>query len=58
MPAKVSQRNDLLDHLPMMAWPLRLDEQQRQQIYQAVMADKSQPAASADALKPAASLVL
>ena len=56
MPAKVSQRNDLLDHLPMMAWPLRLNEQQRQQIYQAVMADKSQPVANADALKPAASL--
>jgi hypothetical protein len=56
MPAKVSQRNDLLDHLPMMAWPLRLDQQQRQQIYQAVMADKSQPAANADTLKPAASL--
>jgi len=56
MPAKVSQRNDLLDHLPMMAWPLRLNEQQRQQIYQAVMADKSQPVASAGALKPAAPL--
>ena len=56
MPAKFSQRNDLLDHLPMMAWPLRLNEQQRQQIYQTVMADKSQPAANADALKPAASL--
>jgi hypothetical protein len=56
MPAKFSQRNDLLDHLPVMAWPLRLNEQQRQQIYQAVMADKSQPVASADALKPAASL--
>jgi hypothetical protein len=56
MPAKLSQRNDLLDHLPIMAWPLRLNEQQRQQIYQAVMADKSQPAASADTLKPAAAL--
>jgi hypothetical protein len=56
MPAKFSERNDLLDHLPVMAWPLQLNEQQRQQIYQTVMADKSQPAASADALKPAASL--
>ena len=56
MPAKFSQRNDLLDHLPMMAWPLRLDAQQRQKIYQAVMADKSQPAANVDTLKPAASL--
>ena len=56
MPAKLSQRNDLLDHLPVMAWPVLLNEQQRQQIYQTVMADNSQPAASADALKPAASL--
>ena len=56
MPAKFSRRNDLLDHMPMMAWPLRLSEQQRQQIYQAVMADKSAPAAGADALKPASAL--
>jgi hypothetical protein len=56
MPAKFSQRNDLLDHLPMMAWPLRLDAQQRQQIYQAVMADKSQPAPNVESLKPASSL--
>lgn len=56
MPAKFSRRNDLLDHMPMMAWPLRLNEQQRQQIYQAVMADKSTPAAGADALKPASAL--
>lgn len=53
MPAKFSERNDLLDHLPVMAWPLLLNEQQRQQIYQAVMADKTQPAAGADTLKPA-----
>lgn len=56
MPAKFSQRNDLLDHLPMMAWPLPLNEQQRQQIYKAVMADKSQPVAGAEALKPASAL--
>jgi len=56
MPAKLSARNDLLDHLPVMAWPLRLDQQQRRQIYQAVMAAKSQPAPGADELKPAASL--
>ena len=53
MPAKFSQRNDLLDHLPTMSWPLPLNEQQRQQIYQAVMADKTQPAPGADTLKPA-----
>ncbi len=56
MPAKFSQRNDLLDHMPMMAWPLPLNEQQRQQIYQTVMADKSPPAADAAQLKPASSL--
>jgi hypothetical protein len=53
MPAKFSQRNDLLDHMPMMAWPLPLNAQQRQQIYQAVMADKSPPAADMAKLKPA-----
>ena len=43
IPAKVSQRNDLLNHLPVMSWPLPLNEQQRQQVYQAVMADKPLP---------------
>jgi hypothetical protein len=56
MPAKFSRRNDLLDHMPMMAWPLPLNEQQRHQIYEAVMADKSQPVEGAAALKPAGSL--
>jgi hypothetical protein len=56
MPAKFSQRNDLLDHMPMMAWPLPLNEQQRQQIYQAVMADNSQAIEGASAIKPASSL--
>jgi hypothetical protein len=56
MPAKYSQRNDLLDHLPIMAWPLRLNQQQLQQIYQAVMAQNSQPAQGIDKLKPASAL--
>jgi hypothetical protein len=56
MPAKFSKRNDLLDHMPMMAWPLPLNEQQRQQIYQAVMADTSPPAAETAKLKPADAL--
>ena len=56
MPAKFSQRNDVLDRLPIMAWPLKLTDQERQRIYQAVMADKSQPAADADALAPAGEL--
>jgi hypothetical protein len=56
MPAKFSKRNDLLDHMPMMAWPLPLNQAQRAQIYQAVMADKAPPAADAAKLKPASSL--
>src|SRR5262249_36828530 len=53
MPAKFSKRNDVLDHMPIAAWPLPLNEEQRRQIYQAVMADKSPAAADAAALKPA-----
>jgi len=56
MPAKFSHRNDLLDHVPVMAWPLPLNAQQRQQIYQTVMADKSPPAADTAKLKPANAL--
>jgi hypothetical protein len=56
MPAKFSKRNDLLDHMPMMAWPLPLNAEQRQQVYQAVMADKSPPAADTAQLKPANAL--
>jgi hypothetical protein len=56
MPAKFSKRNDVLDHMPIAAWPLPLNEEQRRQIYQAVMDDKSPAAADAAALKPAASL--
>ncbi len=56
MPAKFSKRNDILDRVPIMAFPLRLDEQQRQQIFQAVMADKTQPAADADQFAPASQL--
>ena len=39
-----------------MAIPLPLSDQQRKQIYDAVMADKAQPVADADALKPASEL--
>lgn len=56
MPAKFSERNDLLDHMPIMAWPLRLDEQQRHKIYETVMAQPGQPVTGVDHLKPAASL--
>jgi hypothetical protein len=56
MPAKFSKRNDVLDRTPIMAWPQSLSDQERQRIYQAVMADKSQAAAGADALMPASQL--
>jgi len=56
IPAKFSKRNDLLDHIPTMALPLPLSDEQRKQIYDAVMADKSQPVAGADELKPSSEL--
>jgi hypothetical protein len=55
-PTKFSKRNEILDRVPIMAWPMSLTDQERQQIYQAVMADKSQPAANADKLAPASEL--
>jgi hypothetical protein len=56
IPAKFSKRNDTLDHVPTMAIPLPLTDEQRKQIYDAVMADNAQPVAGADALKPASEL--
>jgi len=56
IPAKFSRRNDILDRTPIMAWPLPLSHGQRKQIYDAVMAEKSQPVAGADAIKPASEL--
>jgi len=53
MPSKFSQRNQVLDRVPIMAWPNRLSDLDRTRIYQAVMADKSQPAAGADKLTTA-----
>jgi len=56
IPAKFSNRNDVLDRTPIMAWPLPLSDQQRMQIYDAVMSDTSQAVAGADALKPTSEL--
>jgi hypothetical protein len=54
MPSKLSQRNAILDHVPIMAMPLALTEEQRRRIYETVMADKSrQPAPGAESLAPA-----
>jgi len=41
MPAKFSKRNDTLDRVPTMAWPLAISDQERQQVYQTVMSDQS-----------------
>lgn len=57
MPSKISERNAILDRVPIMAMPLALTEQQRQRIYQTVMADKSRSAmVGAEALAPALEL--
>ena len=56
IPAKFSKRNDILDHVPTMAIPLPLTQEQRKQIYDAVMAEKSQPVVGADALELASEL--
>ncbi len=57
MPSLFSERNAILDRVPIMAMPLALTQQQRQQIYQAVMADKSRsPAANAESLAPSSGL--
>ena len=41
IPAKFSKRNDILDHVPTMAIPLPLTDEQLKQIYDAVMAENS-----------------
>lgn len=56
IPAKFSKRNDILDRVPIMAFPLALTDQNRQRIYESVMADKSSPVAGAEKLSPASSL--
>jgi hypothetical protein len=56
LPAKQSTRNDTLDRVPIMAWPLALSEEQRRRIYQTVMADVAAGAADAASLGPSAHL--
>jgi len=56
IPAKFSKRNDTLDRVPIVAFPLPLTQEQRKQIYDAVMAEKSQPVAGADKLTTASEL--
>jgi hypothetical protein len=56
MPSTLSERNDVLDRVPIMAQPIPMTDQERQRIYQAVMADKTQASAGAEALGPASFL--
>ncbi len=54
MPSKFSERNEILDRVPIMAMPMALTLPQRQRIYQSVMADTAQqPRADAQTLAPA-----
>jgi hypothetical protein len=53
MPTKFSKRNDILDRVPTMSWLLPLGDAYRQQIYQAVMADKTSAASDDNGLAPA-----
>jgi hypothetical protein len=53
LPAKFSERNDILGRLPTMAWPVRLNDEQRRQVFQAVMSDNGKEASDIDSLKPA-----
>lgn len=56
LPAKFSIRNDILDRVPIMAFPFGLSDQELQKIYAAVMADKSPVEASAESLMPTSML--
>jgi hypothetical protein len=56
IPAKFSKRNDILDRVPIMATPMRLTKEQQKQIYDAVMAEKTQPVPGAETLKPTSEL--
>lgn len=57
MPSEFSQRNDVLDRVPLMALPFALTDEQRARIFKTVMDDKSrQPAAGADTLTAASEL--
>jgi len=52
LPAKFSERNDTLARLPTMAWPLRLNDEDRTKVFDAIMAAQGD-AADLGNLKPA-----
>jgi hypothetical protein len=56
VPAKFSPRNDTLDRVPTMAWPLKLDAAQRQRIFDTVMAEDTKTVEATGNLTPAHAL--
>lgn len=46
MPAKFSKRNDTMDRLSTMGLPQAISDEERRQVYQAVMSDAAKPAGS------------
>jgi hypothetical protein len=52
LPAKFSERNGILDRLPTMAWPLRLNDEDRTKVFDAIMAAQGN-AVDLGNLKPA-----
>jgi hypothetical protein len=52
LPAKFSERNSVLDRLPTMAWPLRLSDEERGKVFDAMMAAQGN-AVDLGNLKPA-----
>lgn len=55
-PAKFSHRNDAIDHTPSMGMPFKLDPKQRQQVFQAMMSDKTSATAETRDFNPADAL--
>ena len=47
-PAKFSHRNDAIDHTPIMGMPFKLDQDQRKQVFQAIMTDQTSAAFEQD----------
>jgi len=56
MPAKFSQRNDTLDRVPTMAWPLKLDAAALKRVFDAAMAEDTKAIEATDNLAPSHSL--
>jgi hypothetical protein len=55
-PAKFSHRNDVIDHSPIMGMPFPLKPEEKQRVFEAVMADGASAAGATLDLKPADAL--